>query len=173
MLAGNDTMIYCHSGRANNYGKSSQSHEKIVENACERKQIEIFYDAQRWFFFCICVFYIFDGSIRRSGSILFFQLQLSSFFRSVFGRRRQKNEKQITQTFRATCIVQTISWRWCVNRRRWDGGHTTLSRCDGSVCAVLSFDAFGRIDPDAESANCNHKFNSFNKNDFVVSYYRR
>lgn len=63
MPAGNDTMIYCVSGRANNYGKSSQSHEKIVGNACERKQIEIFYDTTLFCFVFFLSLVFFDESV--------------------------------------------------------------------------------------------------------------
>lgn len=83
MPSGNDTMIYCVSGRTNNYGKSSQSHEKIVGNACERKQIEIFYDTT---LFCFVFFFSrlfwWKHFIRAQYNILIFFQPKFSFFSS-------------------------------------------------------------------------------------------
>lgn len=113
MPAGNDTMIYCVSGRANNYGKSSQSHEKIVGNACERKQIEIFlrHNVVLFRFFLSLVF--FDESVSFGLNRIYWYFFSPSF--RFFLRDRKKNIRDRETQLRCLCEhVQAISRRWCV-----------------------------------------------------------
>lgn len=120
MPAGNDTMIYCVSGRTNNYGESSQSHEKIVGNACERKQIEIFYDTA---LFCFVFFFslLFWWENRAQYIDIFSASNFCFFFlrdgEKTFVIVRQKfNKKQRCLYFRFLLLhVQAESWCLCVN----------------------------------------------------------
>lgn len=110
----NDTMIYCISGRPNNYRKSSQSHEKIVENACERKQIEFIYDASSMYFFLRALRFPFNTIFSASVFVFFSENEKKNSF-----VRHKKTTKR--KHHWCLCVhMKAISWFWWVNRVAWN-----------------------------------------------------